>query len=402
MIKRILPLVSAAVMVGAFGAERDVPAGFEEAWQEVAALYRENAAKEGAVAASLYFMHDGAVLKSEHHGSNSVDGRPVDADSIYHWASITKTFTAVAVMQLRDRGLLRLEDPASDYLPELRQVHNPFGSMDEVTLGRLLNHSGGFRSPTFPWRAGKPWEPHEPAEWSQVAAMMPYTEILFEPGSRCSYSNPGISILGRVVEVVTGDPIESYITKNILMPLGMTRSYFDVTPYFLQPFKTHNYFIRSGNLEDQGRELDTGATVANGGLNGTVGDMAKWLNFWLGVGDTEHHDAVLSRDSLAEMHAPACGIVTGDGLDQQMGLSFFIVDHPLPGGGSARYIGHTGGQKGYNDYVYVDPVSGSAVIFANNTRNAEVTGDETVYRRTRRAIFGGIFPLFRKHAGDGG
>lgn len=398
---RVLALSAAMLFAPALMAA-DVPAGFEDAWSEVSQLYRENAAREGTVASSLYFLHDGRILKAEHFGTTRADGgRVVDADTLYHWASITKTFTAVAVMQLRDRGLLRLDDAAVDYLPELKQVRNPFGPMDAITLEQLLSHSGGFRAPTFPWRGKGDWKPHEPAEWSQVAAMMPYTEVLFAPGSKCSYSNLGMSALGRVVEIVTGDSIESYITKNILMPLGMTRSYFDVTPYYLQSDKTHSYYRKSGRLEDLGRELDTGATVANGGLNGTMGDMARWLDFWSGVGDRSHHDAVLSRASLAEMQRPRCSIAAGDDLQQQMGLAFFVIDYPLPSGENARYVGHTGGQKGYNDYVYVDPATGAAVIFANNTRNTDVKGGETVYRKTRRAVFERIFPLFPKRTAAG-
>src|SRR5690606_14417797 len=107
----------------------------------------------------------------------------------------------------------------------------------------LLSHSSGLRAPTFPWRGDNDWAPHEPAEWSQVAAMMPYTQVEFEPGSKASYSNLATSMMGRVIEVVTGDTIEVYMTKNIFMPLGMTRSYFDITPYYLIGARSNNYYV---------------------------------------------------------------------------------------------------------------------------------------------------------------
>ena len=69
--------------------------------------------------------------------------RPVDADTIFHWASITKTFTGIAIMQLRDRGLLSLDDPVVKYVPELRRVHNPFGDISQVTIRHLMTHSAG-------------------------------------------------------------------------------------------------------------------------------------------------------------------------------------------------------------------------------------------------------------------
>ncbi|MDT9598664.1 serine hydrolase domain-containing protein [Sphingosinicella rhizophila] len=386
----------ALIAAASASAQGKAPAGFDAAWKDVARIFHDSAKSEGTVAASLYFVQEGRVARAEYHGVTDLDGgRPVDASAIYHWASITKTLTGVALMQLRDRGLINLDDPIVKYLPEVRKVHNPFGPMDKITLRHLLSHSSGLRASTFPWRDHeKEWQPHEPADWSQVEAMMPYSEIAFEPGSRCSYSNPGISMLGRVIEIVTGDSFESYVTKNILMPLSMSRSYFDNTPYFLVPDKTNNYFIRDGKAEPQGRELDTGATVANGGWNSTLDDMVRWLNFWNGTGDARNYDLVLSRKTLAEMQQPRCSIAAGDDLDQKMGFTFFTINYPLKSGGVAHYVGHTGGQKAYNDYVYIDPVSKTAVIFANNTRNLSVKGNASLYRKTREAVFERIFPLF--------
>ena len=96
-----------------------------------------------------------------------------------------------------------------------------------------MSHAAGFRNPTWPWGGDQPWHPFEPTEWSQLVAMMPYTEILFPPGSRYSYSNPGIIFLGRAIEGLTGDDYEVYVEKNMLRPLGMRRELFDLTPYHL-------------------------------------------------------------------------------------------------------------------------------------------------------------------------
>ncbi len=77
--------------------------------------------------------------------------QPVDGETSYNWASITKTMTAIAILQLRDRGKLSLDDSAVRYVPELRQVHDEFGSIDAITIRDLLTHSAGFRNPTWPW-----------------------------------------------------------------------------------------------------------------------------------------------------------------------------------------------------------------------------------------------------------
>ncbi|HJU61960.1 MAG TPA: serine hydrolase domain-containing protein, partial [Candidatus Binatia bacterium] len=215
--------------------------GFDAVWNQGHALYRTLLKQHGIVGSSLVVLHDGVVVAEDYVGlANEEKGWPVDRDTIYHWASNTKTLTGIAIMQLRDRGLLSLDDPVTKYIPELRKVHNPFGSMDAITIRHLMTHSAGFRSATWPW-GGEPWHPHEPLHWSQLEAMFPYTEILFEPGKEFRYSNPGVVFLGRIIELLTTDDYEVYIDKNIFSPLEMHRSYFDNTPYYLSRHKAQGY-----------------------------------------------------------------------------------------------------------------------------------------------------------------
>lgn len=390
--KKVLSALLAMLMVSAAATAHG--ADFNAAWGEAAERYKERADQQGVVGSSLYILQNGEILGHEHYGFADLDTqRPVDADTIFHWASITKTLTVVAAMQLVERGLLSLDDPVARYLPEVRKVHNSYGSMDEITLRHLITHTSGFRGSTFPWGGSKDWHPHEPTEWAQVAAMMPYTEIEFEPGSRFSYSNPGLSMLGRVVEEVTGDSIETYLTKNILMPLGMTRSYFDVTPYYLLADRSNNYARTDDQVTAQGLDFDTGATVGNGGLNGPVSDMVKWLNFWLGVGDEGTYDFVLSRDTLGQMWRPI--YPTSDPtVDEQMGMGFFVIDHASRYDGQThRYIGHTGSQKSFTAFVYVEPKSKAAAIFTNNTTTKGVSREDSILRATRKDLFETVLPL---------
>src|SRR5438445_13332028 len=112
-------------------------------------------------------------------------------------------------MQLRQRGGLSLDDRVTAHRPELAQVHDTFGAIGDITIRMLLSHSAGFQDPTWPYKAGKPWEPFEPARWEQLAAMMPYQEILFRPGTRYGYSNPAFIYLARTIEQLSGDPSQS-------------------------------------------------------------------------------------------------------------------------------------------------------------------------------------------------
>ena len=170
-------------------------------------------------------------------------GRAVDDSTLWHWASNTKTLTAVSTLQLRDRGLLSLDDPATRWVPELRQVHDPYGSIDAVTVRMLLSHSSGFQNPTWPYGTGAPWEPFEPTAWSQLVAMMPWQELRFAPGSRYGYSNPAYIYLARIIESLTGDPWTVYVQQNLWTPLGMTRSYVNRTPPYLAAHRSNRYYV---------------------------------------------------------------------------------------------------------------------------------------------------------------
>src|SRR5690554_3319733 len=348
---KIIALLLSLAAMPCYSAEAT---SLSQALANAAERFTATAEAQGVVGSSLYFVNQGDVVHAEHYGFADVaTDRRVDEDTIYHWASITKTLTAVAAMQLVERGQLSLDESVADYLPEIKSVHNPFGPMDEITVGHLITHSSGFRGSTFPWGSGKAWYPHEPAEWSQVAAMMPYTEILFKPGSAYSYSNPGISMLGRIIEEISGEHIEVYLSKNILMPLGMSRSYFDMTPPYLLKYRSNNYLYDGDTLVAQGLDFDTGATVANGGLNAPVGDMVKWLNFLSGVNVADGN--ILPRQTLEKMWQPLRP-TNEENIEEQMGMGFFIIDHPsAEKGDSRRFIGHTGSQKAFTAFVYFDP-----------------------------------------------
>lgn len=352
----------------------------EEAARDFQRLSREGR----LVGASLLISVEGIPCAASQYGHADLEtDREVDVDTIFHWASNTKMLMAVAAMQLRDRGLIGLEDSVVDYLPEAKHIHNPYGDHRQITLRDLLAHSSGLRSPTFPWRGDNDWAPHEPAEWSQVAAMMPYTQVEFEPGTRASYSNLATSMMGRVIEVVTGDDIEVYMTKNIFMPLGMTRSYFDITPYYLIGDRSNNYFVGDGEPRAQGLDFDTGATVANGGLNAPLADIAKWTDFLLGVGDTTHHEVVLGRGTLQEMWQPRLRIRTSAGEEWDMGYVFFSRGDLLEG---HRVIGHTGGQKAFVSFVHVVPELGMAAIYASNSRHLDPESMRRSFAGTRDIV----------------
>jgi CubicO group peptidase (beta-lactamase class C family) len=382
-------------LVGAVGciAQTPVPVTFQPAWDEAAALLRTECTRAKVVGAALAFVHGDRVLAHEVCGHADLEPVcPVDRNTNFHWASCTKTFTGIAVMQLRDRGKLQLDEPIADALPELRAVHNPFGPMRAITVTHLLSHAAGFRAPTWPWddRDPKPWHPHEPTQWSQLVAMMPYTEVEFAPGSRFSYSNPGIVFLGQLIAQRSGEDYEVYMEKNVLRPLGMTQSYFDHAPYHLRKHRSNNFALRGGKAQAGGLDFDTGITVSNGGLNAPLTDMARYLTFLLGA-HPEGSDAalVLAHESLHEMWQVRQPISGGEGNGaggehQGMGLTFFVIENA-----AGRFIGHTGGQKSFVTFFYVHPATKTGALGAFNTDSAG-----PVMAKLRAHLMAKVTPLF--------
>jgi CubicO group peptidase (beta-lactamase class C family) len=374
----------------------NAPYRFERAYQEFKTNYESEMRRNGIVGSSFFFVHNDHVIARHFYGmANAELNRPVDEQTIYHWASITKTFTAIAIMQLRDRGLLKLDDPVIKYLPELRTVHNPFGDMSEITIRHLLTHSAGFRNPTWTWRdSEKDWQPFEPPRWEQLVAMMPYTEVLFKPGSKFSYSNPGLLYLGRIIELLTHDDYEVYIDKNIFKPLEMYNSYFDTTPYHLLKYRSHSYYVTNGKRTPGRFDADTGITVSNGGLNSPLPDMVKYVNFLLGdPKQQEIYDGVLKRSSLEEMWQPrlkAEGDFTQGWMneDTTVGLVFFTDNI-----NGVRYIGHNGDQNGFKAYLSLCPAKHSASLLAFNTETQPTINDPRNRESTESRIARSVLKL---------
>jgi CubicO group peptidase (beta-lactamase class C family) len=334
--------------------------------------------RHGVVGGGFAFVHGPAPATQFFFGAARNDSSMrVDAETSYNWASITKTMTAIAILQLRNHGMLSLDDPAVKYVPELRQVHDAYGPIDSVTIRHLLSHSAGFRNPTWPWdcddSSNCDWQPFEPTKWAQVAAMLPYTHIAFAPGSRWSYSNLGFVILGQIIERLSGDDFEVYIDKNILKPLEMHSSYFDRAPYFLESHVSASYLRAGTKLTPQPFNYDTGITTSNSGLKAPIPDMVKYMRFLIGDAANPRYEFVLKRSSLEEMwtgvlpavepgQAPTPYTAGPHGAQPMMGLGFFVVE-----ANGHRYIYHDGDQGGFSSELMIDPSGRSGSIMAVNT-----------------------------------
>ena len=365
------------------------------AWREFTKIFQSYVDSDKVVGASAIVMKAGKETGRYDVGfaDRSANVR-VDSQTIFHWGSITKSLTAISIMQLRDRGKLSLDDKIVRWVPELRAIHDPYNMVDSITIRMLLSHTAGFQNPTWPYGNNQSWEPFEPTTWNQLVAMMPYQQLVFKPGSRYGYSNPGFVYLARVVEQITGDPWDAYVQKNIFAPLGMSRSYFRSTPYFLASHRSHNYYVRrdsasptSPKLIDNGAEFDPGITSPNGAWNAPVSDLVKYVAFLTNAlipGTTQdRYDVVLSRASLQEMWKPGMPMSQGyeSSPNEWMGLSFFVLDR-----NGQRILGHTGSQAGFRSFYYFDPETKAGVIAVFNTSNSAAPASRLQSQLTAAAL----------------
>lgn len=244
-------------------------------------------------------------------------GRPVTPNTIFGVGSITKSFTALAVMQLADAGALRVDDAAADYLPALARSANR--DYERITLHHLLTNTSGL--PPLPYLAralarsvmadpareliGLKAEdyraPLDTVDELVEALADAATPLVRPPGTIFSYSNDGFAMLGRVVEVVSGLEYEAYVRERILTPLGMTRSLFAAAELAAHDDVTELYSYVGGfeRVERTPGWWEAPAMTSAGFLKSTATDMTRYAAVYLG----ERPD-VISPAALAQMTSP--------------------------------------------------------------------------------------------------
>ena len=288
--------------------------------------------------------------------------RPSDARSLYRIASITKTFTSVAVMQLRDDGALRLDDPVVTHLPELAAATDPFGPIEDVTVRRLLTHESGLMGDP----EGADWGLRSYPTLAETLERLDRVRIVIPPDSASKYSNLGFRLLGEIVSRRSGKPYEEHVRGAILDPLGMTSTTFAPDGPLADRVATgYDSRIVSDELTPaRGRDLTSAG--AEGGLWSSVEDLARWISFQFtaNAGDRQGVQ-VLAASSLAEMHRMR--ILTDDAWTEAFGLGFYGVRK-----GEHVYVGHSGGFFGFtSDFRFHAGTRTGAVVLVNGDGDAQ-------------------------------
>lgn len=288
MSKRFVQLVSPLVVAAAIAASLDGIAAQTQTLTAKVEAYMEAAVRINRFRGAVLLARDGRPVFSKAYGMASEELEvPNSTQTIFRLGSITKGFTAAAVMILQERGKLRAADPACTYLDECPAAWRP------ITIRHLLTHQSGIPSyselPDYATLMRLP-ATHE----STIARIRPLA-LEFAPGAQYRYSNSGYYLLGVIIERASGKPYGEFLQENIFSPLGMSSTAYDVQRRIVKNRAT-GYSLQGGLL---GNALHIDMTVpgAAGGLASNVEDLLRW-------DQALYSEKILSRQSLAEMFTP--------------------------------------------------------------------------------------------------
>jgi CubicO group peptidase (beta-lactamase class C family) len=337
----------------------------------------------GQPAVSYGIVAGGTLVHAAGFGSRVLRGPAPDADTVFRIASMSKSFTASAILLLRDSGLLALDDPAEKYVPELASWEPVTPDAGRVTIRNLLTMTAGF--PT-----DDPWGDRQQGLSAKDFGSLLSGGVSFNwaPGTRFEYSNMGYAILGRVITAIPGTEYSEFVRTRLLAPLGMTRTGFAAEEFggvsarmdapAPPPAETNlaqGYRRGPAGWEPVPYEPH-GAFAPMGGVFSSVRDLSLWVNGFSsafppgGTGDGTHPLRAASR---REMQLPQAATVWrgpermpggGPGTPAYYGFGLFVDEDPLLG----RVVNHSGGYPGFGTNMRWHPATGVGVIaLANGT-----------------------------------
>lgn len=339
-----------ALLAGAIAVAAAVLLTFhQENFQKVDQFLIENNF-QGAV----LIAKEGKVLFSKGYGlADEEHFIPNTSQTVFRLGSVTKQFTAAAILLLQEKGLLHVHDPIIYYLPDY-----PHG--DQITIHHLLSHTSGI--PSITDFANLPEIQRHPSTPRQVMGYFQHLPLEFSPGTDCKYSNSGYIVLGAIIEAVAATSYENYILKNFFIPLGMDSTYYAHNNTII-PRRAIGYEIKSIGEKRHANYLDMSFPHAAGALASTVEDLYKWDR-------ALKEGAILSKASLDSLF-----MIHGVSRKNQIsyGYGFFIGSHNQElEKGRNTLIGHYGTIEGFRAASFRDQDDDLTIIILSNVENTAI------------------------------
>jgi CubicO group peptidase (beta-lactamase class C family) len=346
-------------------------------------IYREYAEKNHFPGYAFGIMLDGKLVYSGSGGYSDIDKKiPATTRSMFRIASMSKSFTAMAIMKLRDEGKLKLDDPVYLYIPEMKG-QKLTADAPEITVKNLMTHSAGFPE-------DNPWGDRQLADTDAELIALIKKGISFsnDPGLTYEYSNLGFAMLGYIIKKVTGTPYSEYIAKNIWRPLGMAQAEWEYTKVPANDL-AHGYRWINDNWREE-TLLHDGIYGAMGGMITSIESFSKYValhqSAWPPSNATD--TGPVKRSSIREMHQP-------------WRFASLNANYRYPSGRScptaAAYayglrwtkdcearetVGHSGGLPGFGSNWSILPEYGLGVIYFGNVTYASTGTPNTMVMDT--------------------
>jgi CubicO group peptidase (beta-lactamase class C family) len=332
-------------------------------------IYQDYAEKNHFPGFVYGIVVDGKLIHTGQSGYTDLSKKIVaTAQSEFRIASMSKSFTTMAIMKLRDAGKLNLDDPAEKYIPQMKKIKPLTIDAPAITIRHLLTHAAGFPE-------DNPWGDRQLADTNQeLLQLVSNAAFSNVPGVAYEYSNLGITLLGYIINKITGQPYQKYINEQIIKPLGMTHTHWEYADVPADKL-SHGYRWQDDQWLEEAL-LHDGAYGAMGGLITSVEDFSKYMALHIAAWPPKNDldTGPLKRSSLREMHQPwnisafnptykypngrACGIVTA----YCYGLNW------LRDCDNRVYVGHSGGLPGFGSHWRFLPEYGVGVVsMANRT-----------------------------------
>lgn len=291
----------------------------------------------------------GEIVYADGAGFAELENRvPATPKTVWNIGSVSKVITAVAVMQLVERGKVSLDDPIQKYVPEF-----PVKPEGTITIRHLLTHTSGIRHykrGDFPGTPDN--ENTRPTSWLDGLKIFAGEPLQFAPGTRYLYSSYAVNLLQGVVERASGEPFEQYLAENVWRPAGMAATAFDV-PARIVPQRARSYRIVDGAPVNYFYN-DLTYKFASGGMMSSVEDLVRF-------GAAFNHGQLVKRETIAQMAAPQLN--TGE---FEQGLMWRIFRDA----NGRAFLNHCGSVKGFNACVVDYPSEDVVVALAGNGEDA--------------------------------
>lgn len=328
-------------------AESSRPVGKEDMVAAIDAIAGEAISSGKSVGLSIGVERKGEIILARGYGLAEVENEvPATEHTVYRLGSITKQFTAVAILQLVEQGKLGLQDELTKFLPDYpTQGH-------EITIHHLLTHTSGIKSYTD---LREKFLKHMRNDFTheELIAMFSSEPFNFAPGEKFAYCNSGYYLLGVIIEKISGKTYEDYLKEHVFKPASLTETYY-LSERPIVKHRAQGYGHDKGKLvNDEWLSMDN--PFAAGSLGSTVADMLKWQR-------ALNADKLISHESHENMMTPA---TLNNGEKTKYGYGLFIAEF-----GGTKKIEHGGGINGFQTELAYYPEHDVTIVVLANTEGA--------------------------------